>query len=53
MTTDLPVSQDGLPVLLVNDEPFFPEEAEFFIEYAAQEELEILREGGYDLRQRT
>jgi hypothetical protein len=27
MTTDLPVSQDGLPVLLVNDEPFFPEEA--------------------------
>jgi len=53
MTTDLPVSQDGLPVLLVNDEPFSPEEAEFFIEYAAQEELEILREGGYDLRQRT
>ena len=49
MTTDLPVSQDGIPVLLVNDEPFSPEEAEFFIEYAAQEELEMLREGGYDL----
>jgi len=49
MTTDLPLSQDGLPVLLVNDEPFSPEEAEFFIEYATKEELEMLREGGYDL----
>ena len=49
MTTDFPVSQDGIPVLLVNDEPFSLEEAEFFIEYAAQEELERLREGGYDL----
>jgi hypothetical protein len=49
MTTDFPVSQDGIPVLLVNDEPFSPEEAEFFIEYAAQDELERLREGGYDL----
>jgi hypothetical protein len=49
MTTDLPVSQDGIPVLLVNDEPFSPEEAKFFIEYAAQEELEMLREGGSDL----
>ena len=34
MTTDLPISQDGIPVLLVNDRPFSPEEAEFFIEYA-------------------
>ena len=49
MTTDFPVSQDGIPVLIVKDEPFSPEEAEFFIEYAAQEELEMLREGGYDL----
>jgi len=49
MTTDFPVSQDGIPVLLVNDEPLSPEEAEFFIEYAAQDELERLREGGYDL----
>jgi len=49
MTTDFPVSQDGIPVLLVKDEPFSPEEAEFFIEYATQEELEMLREGGYDL----
>jgi hypothetical protein len=49
MTTDFPISQDGIPVLLVKDEPFSPEEAEFFIEYATQEELEMLREGGYDL----
>ena len=49
MTTDFPVSQDGIPVLLVKDEPFSPEEAEFFIEYATQEELEMLREGGYNL----
>ena len=49
MTTDLPVSQDGIPVLLVKDEPFSPEEAEFFIERATQEEMEMLKEGGYDL----
>jgi len=49
LTTDSPVSQEGLPVLLVNDEPFSPEEAEFFIEYATHDELDMLREGGYDL----
>ncbi len=49
MTTDFPVSQDGIPVLLVKDESFSPEEAEFFIEYATQGELKMLREGGYDL----
>jgi hypothetical protein len=49
LTTDSPVSKDGLPVLLVNDEPFSPEEAEFFIEYATHEELDMLKEGGYDL----
>jgi hypothetical protein len=49
LTTKFPVSQDGLPVLLVNDEPFSPVEAEFFIEYATQEELEMLKESGYDL----
>jgi len=43
------VSQDGLPVLLVNDEPFSPEKAEFFIEYATLEELDMLKENGYDL----
>jgi hypothetical protein len=49
MTTNLPVSRDGLPGLLVNDEPFSPEEAEFFLESVTQEELKMLREGGYDL----
>ena len=49
MTTDFPISQDGIPVLLVNDRPFSPEEAEFFIEYVTPEELDLLREGGYDL----
>lgn len=49
MITDFPVSQDGIPVLLVRDEPFSPEEAEFFIEYATKKEMEMLREGGYDL----
>ena len=49
MTTEFPVSEDDITVLLVKDEPFSPEEAEFFIEYTTQEELEMLREGGYDL----
>ncbi len=49
MTTDSLVSADGVPILLVNDEPFSPEEAEFFLESATEEELEMLEEGGYDL----
>jgi hypothetical protein len=49
MTTDFPISQDGAPVLLVNDDPFSPEEAEFFIEKATHKERELLKEGGYDL----
>jgi hypothetical protein len=49
LTTEYPVSQDGLPVLLVDGEPFAPEEAEFFIEYANKRDIQLLREGGYDL----
>jgi len=49
MTTDALVSTDGSPVLLVNGEPFSPEEAEFFLESATEEEVELLEEGGYDL----
>jgi hypothetical protein len=49
LTREYPVSRDGLPVLLVTDEPFSPEEAEFFLESATQEELELLKEGGYNL----
>jgi len=49
ITTDRPVSQDGIPILLVDDEPFAPEEAEFFLESATSKEMEMLEEGGYDL----
>ena len=49
LTTEYPVSRDGLPVLVVTDEPFSPDEAEFFLESATQEELELLKEGGYNL----
>ncbi len=49
MTTDSLVSPDGGPVLLINDEPFSPEEAEFFLESATEKELEMLLAGGYDL----
>jgi hypothetical protein len=49
LTMEYPVSQDGLPVLLVDGEPFAPEEAEFFIEYANKRDLALLKEGGYDL----
>ena len=49
MTTDSLVSPDGGPVLLVNDEPFSPDEADFFLESATEKELEMLQAGGYDL----
>jgi hypothetical protein len=49
MFGDIVPKLDVFPVLLVNDEPFSPEEAEFFLESATEEELEMLEEGGYDL----
>ena len=49
MTTAFPVSHDGSPILLVNNDPFSPEEAEFFLESATPKEMEMLEEGGYDL----
>jgi hypothetical protein len=49
MTTAFPVSQDGSPILLANDDPFSPEEAEFFLESATSKEMRMLEEGGYDL----
>ena len=49
MTTDPLFSPDGGPVLLVNDEPFSPDEADLFLESATEKELEMLQEGGYDL----
>ena len=42
LSTDSAINPDDLPVLLVNDEPFSPEEAEFFLESANKEELEML-----------
>ena len=42
MTTDFPVSQDGIPILLADGEPFSPEEAEFFLESATPKEMEKL-----------
>jgi hypothetical protein len=39
MTTDSLVSPDGGPVLLVNDEPFSPEEVEFLLESASEKEM--------------
>jgi len=49
ITTDFPVSQDGIPILLADGQPFSPEEAEFFLESATPKEMEMLGEGGYDL----
>ena len=49
LTTEYPVSREGFPVLLVNGEPFNQEEGEFFLESANPDELELLKEGGYDL----
>ena len=46
ITTDFPVSQDGIPILLADGEPFSPEEAEFFLESATPKEMEMLEEGG-------
>jgi len=39
ITTDFPVSQDGIPILLADGEPFSPEEAEFFLESATPKEM--------------
>jgi len=38
----LPVSQDAIPILLVDDEPSAPEEAEFFLESATSKEMGML-----------
>ena len=49
-STEFAMSPDGNPVLVVKGEAFIPEEAEFFLESATEEELELLEEGGYDLQ---
>ncbi len=49
LSTDHPLSQDGVPVLVVDGEAYLPDEADFFIESATDEQLEALDEAGYDL----
>jgi len=49
LSTDHPLSQDGVPVLVVGGEAYLPEEADFFIESATDEQLEALDDAGYDL----
>ncbi len=43
------MSPDGSPVLVVDGEAYLPEEADFFIESATDEEIEDLDDAGYDL----
>jgi hypothetical protein len=50
LSTEFHMSPDGSPVLVVKGEPFIPDEAEFFLESATEEESELLEEGGYDLQ---
>ena len=49
LSTDHPLSQDGVPVLVVEGEAYLPDEADFFIESATDEQLEALDNAGYDL----
>jgi hypothetical protein len=49
LSPEHPLSQDGIPVLVVAGEAFLPDEADFFIEAATDEQLEALDDAGYDL----
>lgn len=49
LTADHPASDGGVPVLVVEGEAYLPEEADFFIESATDEQLEALDDAGYDL----
>ncbi len=49
LSADPSLSQDGLPVLVVDGEAYLPDEADFFIESATDEQLEALDDAGYDL----
>ncbi|RPJ42780.1 MAG: hypothetical protein EHM27_02165 [Deltaproteobacteria bacterium] len=49
LSADHSLSQDGFPVLLVDGEVYLPDEADFFIESATDEQLEALDDAGYDL----
>ena len=49
MIAEYPISTDGSPVLVVNGEPYAPEDAEFLLESATSKELKLLEAAGYDL----
>ncbi len=49
LVADHPMSEGGFPVLVVDGEVYLPEEADFFIEAATDEQLEELDDAGYDL----
>jgi hypothetical protein len=49
LSADHPLSQEGVPVLVVGGDAYLPDEADFFIEAATDEQLEALDDAGYDL----
>ncbi len=49
LITEYPISTDGSPVLVVNGEPYGPEEAEFYLESVSPREIKQLEKAGYDL----
>lgn len=49
LTTEYPLSTDGSPVLVVNGEPYGPEDADFYLESATTVERKQLVQAGYNL----
>jgi hypothetical protein len=47
--TEYPISTDGSPVLVVNGEPYGPDDADFLLESATPRELKLLEAARYDL----
>lgn len=49
LTTEYPMSTDGIPVLIVKGEPYGPEDADFYLESATTIERKQLAKAGYNL----
>jgi len=49
ITTEYPMSEDGSPVLVVQGEPYSPEDADFYLESASTIERKLLAKAGYNL----
>ena len=49
LITEYPISTDGSPVLVVDGEPYGPDDADFLLESATPKELKLLEAAGYDL----